>query len=149
MKQEHRALQAPSSQIDPPSPTTRRPSSDINSPAVLMILLAGALAIVDIVLFVVAFHFNSTRAEVQTQVVGQAYTELGGYRAEQAQKLNRYVRSPNAPGKYTIPIEEAMRLYAAEQTPGLRGAAAAAGQGEEGPTAATVNSTAAGRKDGP
>jgi hypothetical protein len=99
--------------IHPDSPTTappapRDPSRDINAGAVLFILLAGALAIADTVLFVVAYHNNSSRADFESQSVDVPYRDLQQYRLEQAQKLGYYGPS-QAKGAFTI--EEAMRRY--------------------------------------
>ena len=93
----------------------RQPLSDLNSRAVLAVVIAGAVAVVDIVLLTVAFHNNSARAAYENQVVQAAYTELQDYRADQRTKLSTYRPSPNVPGTYTIPIDLAMDLYARQQ----------------------------------
>jgi hypothetical protein len=112
-----------------PAQVIREPLSDVNATALMVIILSGALCVADIVIFVVAFHLNSARAEFERQVVQVPYRELQEYREQQTVKLHTYGPSPNRPGAFTIPIDRAIELYAAEQ-----GAGQGTGPGGTAPT---------------
>ena len=110
-------MSTPPTQPAPTHAYIRQPLSDVNARAVLVIVLAGAFSVLDIVLLTVAYHYQSARAELDRQVVRASYTELRDYRAAQDAKLHSFGPSPNLPGAYTIPIERAMELYLQTLTP--------------------------------